>query len=430
MNSTVRRIVRNFFSLNIVQIASYVFPLIALPYIVRVIGPEKYGAINFAQAIIVYFTLVVLYSFDYTATREISAHRDDHAFVSRLFYTVIATRLLIFIILAVPLFLLLQIPKFHQQHWLYIILYFMNLGIALYPQFFFQGIEELQRVAVFNFIIKFVFTVSVFVLLRTEDDYLFVPVSTTLGYCVVGIISFIYAIRRYSLSFVRIPFREIRSLIKNSFKIFISSITTNLYTTTNTVLIGFFVGDTAVGYFSAAEKLVSVIQNVTLNPMFQTLFPFLGKTLYDNRPKGIEYLEKVFLWIFVISFLLSVGVVLFAPLLVRILFGQKFAPTVPVLYFLAWLLFLRGISGICGIQGMVNLKMDREFLHITIVGMVLCFIFNLILLSHFAEVGSAAAWILTEIYISISTFHQLKKNGIFSFTRSKIKSILTKLPYV
>ncbi|MBP8976516.1 MAG: oligosaccharide flippase family protein, partial [Bacteroidetes bacterium] len=66
MNSTVHRIARNFFSLNIVQVASYIFPLIALPYIVRVIGPEKYGTINFAQAIISYFTLVIIYSFDYT----------------------------------------------------------------------------------------------------------------------------------------------------------------------------------------------------------------------------------------------------------------------------------------------------------------------------------------------------------------------------
>ena len=76
-NKSRKQLTRNVFSLTVVQIATYVLPLISVPVISRIIGPGKYGAINFAAAFIVYFNLLISYSFDFTATRKIAKDPDN-----------------------------------------------------------------------------------------------------------------------------------------------------------------------------------------------------------------------------------------------------------------------------------------------------------------------------------------------------------------
>ena len=100
-----RTLVANFSYLTLLQVAGYIFPLITMPYLARVIGVEGFGKIAFASAIIVWFQTVSDWGFNFTATRDVAKNRDNKEKVSEIFSNVLWARC----ILTVVSFLLLVI---------------------------------------------------------------------------------------------------------------------------------------------------------------------------------------------------------------------------------------------------------------------------------------------------------------------------------
>lgn len=66
-----RILLENFASLSVLQVVGCILTLITVPYLVRVLGPEKFGLITFAQAFITYLIILTDYGFNLSATRKI-----------------------------------------------------------------------------------------------------------------------------------------------------------------------------------------------------------------------------------------------------------------------------------------------------------------------------------------------------------------------
>ena len=88
-----RRVLENFFSLSILNVANYVFPIILIPYLTRVLGVEKYGTYIYAYSIINYLTLFVQYGFEYSATKKVSLIRDDHFLLEKIYSSIMLLRI-------------------------------------------------------------------------------------------------------------------------------------------------------------------------------------------------------------------------------------------------------------------------------------------------------------------------------------------------
>jgi PST family polysaccharide transporter len=74
-NDNIKTLTENLAALLLLQIAGYVFPLITLPYLAKVIGVDKFGEIAFASSITIYFQTITKWGFDYTATRNVARNK-------------------------------------------------------------------------------------------------------------------------------------------------------------------------------------------------------------------------------------------------------------------------------------------------------------------------------------------------------------------
>ncbi len=339
-----KRLISNFLSLNSVQVANYIFPLITVPYLVRVLGPEKFGLIAFSQAFIQYFLLMTDYGFNLSATREIAVNREDYGRVSEVFSSVMLIKTAFAILSFLVLCLLVgSIDRFKGEWALYLLTFGTVIGNMLFPLWFFQGIEKMKHVAVLNIIPKAIFTISIFVFIKNQHDYILIPVINSLGFIVSGGLGFMIALKKFRVNF-RIPHMDIiKRELKNGWHVFISTIATNFYTASSTFILGIFTNNMIVGYFSAGEKIVRAALGL-LNPLTQTLFPHISKIASESGSAALAFLKKTVKTVGMATFALSAVLFAFAPQLSSIILGSQFEESVPVIRILSFLPFIIGLA--------------------------------------------------------------------------------------
>ena len=299
---------KNFTSLSLLQIANYLFPLITLPYLVRVLGPEKYGLVNFAAAFAMYFSIITDYGFNLSATQGISVNRNDPQKTSQIFSAVIIIKMILFSFSAVLFTIIIfAFPIFHKDLLLYAISLLTVFGSGLFPIWFYQGIEKMSYILLINVISRTILTSLIFLFVRQESDYLLFAILNSITFVIVGIAGFVFAITKIKVKFF-FPGKEIlKQQLVDGWNLFLSTIWINLYTTSNVFVLGLFAPASVVGYFAAADKVRMAFQGI-LSPITQSVFPHVNKMLSESYERFIGFNKKILKIGFIVGGMISLVV--------------------------------------------------------------------------------------------------------------------------
>ena len=417
MSTSKKTILKNITSLFSIQIANYVLPMVSVPIISRIIGPDKFGILNNAEAIVGYFILIVNYGFDLTATRKVAQNRGNAAFINELFSRVLWCKVLLFIV-TLLLFIgcFAVFPGFVEEWRVMVYSYIIVVSWVITPNWLYQGMQELHRVAIFNVIMKMLFTVAVLLAVRSESDYIYQPLVFGAAQIAIGYFSFKYAMRRYNIVINIVPLKRVIKVLKDEHMVFFSTIVINLYTTTNIVILGALATNAEVGYYTAAIKIVLIVQAVITLPLSNSFFPYVGSSFSNGRDEGIQAAQKVLPIVTLVGLVALAGMIVLGPLALRLFYGDDFILSIPIFLILSVTPLLIVVSNVYAIQVMVNLIMDKVFLRITAAGAVISITANLLLIPLNGGMGAAYSLVITEAFIVLACAFYLSKQGINLFT--------------
>lgn len=373
LNTESGTVTKNFFYLGLVQGSNFILPLIAIPYLVRVLGDENYGIVLFAQSIALYLVLLTDYGIETYGTKEIALVRDDSEKLNRTFSALMSLKSILFLVSLA----LLAIAIFHPKLFEIKEAILLSLGIVvsnlLFPLWYYLGTEKMKLISILNISAKAIFTGLIFVFVKEKDDFDITLALHSVGYIVAGIAS-VLILRQLKVKFIKPSFSEIWLHAKNSFWYFLSRLAGNLFTFSNVFILGMLSPAASVGAavadFGIAEKLFRALQGM-YDPIVKSLYPNMVKTR-DKRVFKRFFLIFTLgnLLVCVIAFLLSYQIMHF-------IFGKE--PSADSIAIFKILLFAQAITvpsiligypflGSLGFEKAVNLSgILAAVFHLTII---------------------------------------------------------------
>lgn len=420
---------RNIFYNSLLTTANYIFPLITFPYISRVLGVTNIGICNFVDSIINYYSLFAMMGIRIVAIREIAGVKNDPKNLSKVFSSLLTLNLISTGILVAALVLsTVFIPSFHAHQNMMFIGVAKLIFTALLVEWFYNGIEDFQYITVRSIVVRLLYVVLIFVFVKDADDYPIYYGLLTLTIVLNALINVIHSRKFVSFSFDGI---SIKKYVKPFFILGFYSLLTSLYTTFNTMFLGFIGGPTEVGYYTTATKLHQII--LALFTAFTgVMMPRMSSLFSERKESELQSLiNKSIRIIFTFSFPMICFFSIFADQVILWMSGTGYEKAIPCMRIIIPLIFIVGYEQILVFQILMPLKKDRYVLINSIVGASVGILANIILVPHLVSIGSSIVWFISELSIFICALIFVRKSsGIRFSTDQFIKYALISIPLV
>ncbi|WP_225049589.1 oligosaccharide flippase family protein [Priestia megaterium] len=314
-----KKLTGNFLALFSMQLVNMLLPLLTLPFLGKTLGPSGFGLVMFSQAFIQYFVLITDFGFNLSATRQISINRDNFTKINQIVNAVYVIKLLLLLLsILITVIIVLFFSQFREYWYIYILNFGVVIGNVLFPVWLFQGMEQMRYTTVLNVVAKTIFTASIFLIVKSQEQLLLVPLLNSIGYIVSGVIGLIIAIKQFNLRCIIPKKLIIFSQLKESAQFFISRVSVSAYTLTNTLILGLVAGHSMVAYFSIAEKLVNVVA-VGVSTIIDAVYPHMAKS------RDIGLFKKIFIVIMIVSTIGCIILFLLSDFIISIIFGDNYS---------------------------------------------------------------------------------------------------------
>lgn len=390
--------------MSFVQGLNVILPLVTFPYLIRVLGFEGFGLINYALALVNFFVVFVDFGYNLTGTRDVAVLRNDKNALSRKFSEKWVAQLLLLAV-AASLFALLVImlPKLRSDWPVYVLSFGLVPASMLLPTWFFQGTENFRWLAWLNFINRTAYSAAIFIWVKQPDDVWLVPLFNSSGSLVAAAIGLWFVFRRAGIQFIRPSFAQVWLSMKTSSSVFLSSFSVSIYTNSALLILGAFGSDRVVGQFAAIEKVLLIFR-AGLSTLFTIIFPRVCQLAAESIASATQFLRKIFVKLNLM--LAGAGIVLsfYAEPVLRVVAGYVDSDLLTMMSWMAWIPLLIGLNMSSYQQLLAHHK--QKFYTIILVAASLCsVVLNFSLAPGFGALGTAWSVLFAESFITLGLLY-------------------------
>jgi polysaccharide transporter, PST family len=411
-NKELAQVFKNFTALGFVQLTNYLLPLVTIPYLINTIGIESFGVVSIVQSVLMYFVIIPDYGFNLTTTAQISKQRSDSYQLSKLVSLTLTTKSILLLIALVLLVLLIvtRVSLFANEPILFLLGFSIVLGQAYFPMWFFQGIEKLSYITYLNFASRLLVTLLIFIRIKVPQDYILVIPIYASGGVLASFLGLLIIFRKFKINFNAPTRIEIKEALKNGFPFFVSTFSSNLYSTVGFIILGILAPPYLVGLFAVTEKILTVFRQIVLI-LSQSIYPTMCRLREEAEDKLYPMLQRV--GILFSAFMLAIAIILaFFPSLFSIIFIGSVTPELIFLIKLIAPAPLLIYIGMLANQILLVYGFKHQSMLVYLIGSCASILINFFLIQGFQAIGAAYGVLIVEFLIAVLMLCFLKNTGV------------------
>lgn len=372
-----------------------VFPLITFPYVTRILSVNGIGIYNFSSTYVGYFVLIAGLGVSTYSVREGAKYRDNKEemgrFASQIFSINILSTILAYILLILSLLIFSNLKIYISSILIFSLqIFFTTIG----TEWIYIIYEDYAYITVRSIIFKIISIILLFILVKEKQDYLWYAAITVFSSVGSNILNFLNAKKICNIKLTTNI--DWKYHIKPILTIFATTIAVNIYLSSDTTLLGILKSDYAVGIYSTAVKIYTLVATL-LGSVVSVTIPRLAMLMGKKKMKEYnEIFSKVMssLSLFVIPG--TIGLMMLSKNIILIIAGEKYLPSVNSLRIIGLAIIFSNYSFIFSNCALIPAKRETIALKNTVITAILNIGLNLVLIPFFSYDGTSFSTVVAE----------------------------------
>lgn len=415
------KMLKNYMYQFIYQLLNLIVPLITLPYITKTLGAENYGVYVYSFTIVSYLILLTDFGLRVYGSRNISYVRNNLNKKTEVFWNIFVAKFILtmgVLIITIIIFLYNRLP-------IIFLLQLINLIPSILDiSWFYQGIEKFKEITFRNLIIKIIFIILLFKFIKNSNDlnlYIIIVVSTNF----IGNLIFYISLKNEILKF-NLKKLTLKKTFKESVHLFLPEVAIKLYTSTDRIMLGYFLLKEDVTYYDISNKFLIVIM-IGITTCGSIMLPKISNLFYMNKTEEIkEILKNILNYYFMVSIPLIFGILATSKEIVMMFLGEDYLEVVTIINLMSFTIIFWTINNITGSQILIPMKKEKILTKSVLIGSGINIVLNLILIKKVGIIGVVIATFLTEGIVTVIQVYYSREYLNFDFSKI-IKYILSSL---
>lgn len=379
------------------------FPIITFSYAAHRLGADRLGAYQFSNSVISYFLLLAALGISTYAVREGQAYRDDpdklKTFISEVYTINVLMTIVSYLVLGLLLLFWRKLEAYTQ------IVLILSISIVLTTigaDWINTLLEDYLYITVRYIAIQFLCLAALVLLVKGPEDiyqYACIGMFSSAG---GNLLNILHIRRKIRFGLTLHP--NIKRHLGPMLTLFSNDLAIRIYLLADVTILGIFMADQFVGYYSAASKVYSAVKELVNALILVTVPRFSYYIARGNASAYRDSYRRVLDNVCTLLFPSIIGLMFQAENVLHVLGGEEYISGAPALRILTATMLFAVFSCLFSYSILIPNKKEKYFLQATVVSAVTNFVLNLILIPLWGIEAAAFTTFLSEVIVCAMTF--------------------------